>query len=291
LKLLLTGADGFTGLHFTRHAEAAGHVVVPLRANLTDKTTVHEEVARAAPDALVHLAAISFVGHADDAAFYAVNVVGTVNVLAAMAALPKAPRCALVASSANVYGNCETSPIAESQASAPVNHYAASKLAMEHMAQTFARSFPVVMARPFNYTGPGQAGHFLIPKLVDHFARRAPVVELGNVAVEREYNDVEFVCQSYLHLLDHAQPSLPYNVCTGHTYSLLDVIARLERLTGHHIRPQVNPQLVRANEVHRLCGDPARLQAVWRAAGAAWPHTSELDHTLARMLDAAQGAA
>lgn len=273
-------------MHFVRHALAAGHEVTPLSANLTDKLAVAHEVARAAPDVLVHLAAISFVGHADDAAFYAVNVVGTVNLLGAVAALPRRVRCALVASSANVYGNALVSPISESQAPAPVNHYAASKLAMEHLAQTFTDRFPVVMARPFNYTGPGQAGHFLIPKLVYHFARRAPLVELGNLAVEREYNDVDFVCQSYLHLLEHGVPGLPYNICTGHTYSLLDVMARLKRLTGHAVTPQVNPDLVRTNEVHRLCGDPARLRAVWREAGANWPSTADLDQTLTRMLEA-----
>ena len=287
LKILLTGASGFTGQHFTRHAQAAGHEVVPLLADLTDKAAVAAEVALAAPQALVHLAAISFVGHADDAAFYAVNVVGTVHLLQAVAALPQRLQCALVASSANVYGNCTVSPIAEAQSPAPMNHYAASKLAMEHMAQTFADRLPMVMARPFNYTGPGQAKHFLIPKLVDHFARRAPVVELGNLAVEREYNDVDFVCHSYLHLLAHGQPGQPYNVCTGYTYSLMNVVERLQRLTGHTITTQVNPSLVRANEVHRLCGNPARLREVWQRAHAAWPDTPDLDHTLTRMLAAA----
>lgn len=286
MKILLTGADGFTGVHFTRQALAAGHEVVALRSDLTDREALVAEVARAAPDALVHLAAISFVGHADEAAFYAVNVVGTVNLLNAVAALPQRLRCALIASSANVYGNSEVSPIAETQPPAPVNHYAASKLAMEHLAQTFADRFPVLIARPFNYTGPGQAGHFLIPKLVAHFARRAAVVELGNLSVEREYNGVDFVCQSYLHLLAHGQPGLPYNVCTGHTHSLLGVMARLQQLTGHTVCPQVNPRLVRANEVHRLCGDPSRLRAVWQRAGAPWPGEADLDQTLLRMLDA-----
>lgn len=286
MKLLLSGADGFTGVHFTRNAQEAGYTVLPLRSNLKNTEAISAEVLAAAPDALVHLAAISFVDHADEAAFYAVNVVGTVNLLRAMVALPQAPRRVLIASSANVYGNCEQSPIPEMQVPAPVNHYAASKLAMEHMAQTYADRFRLVIVRPFNYTGPGQPKHFIIPKLVDHFVRRVPVVELGNMAVEREYNDVDFVCQSYLHLLAHGQPGLPYNVCTGHTYSLLDVIERLQRLTGHVLSPKVNPHFVRANEVRQLCGDPARLQAIWRANGAAWPPAAHLDKTLTWMLNA-----
>lgn len=291
MKILLTGARGFTGRRFAVLARQAGHTVVELTSDLTRRDDVLAEVSAALPSevaaqpwVVVHLAALSFVGHADELAFYGVNVLGTLNLLGALAAQPAQAACVLVASSANVYGNCQHSPIGESQSPAPVNHYAASKLAMEHMARTYAERLPLVLTRPFNYTGPGQAVQFLIPKLVDHFTRRAPVVELGNLHVEREYNDVDFVCRSYLHLLEHGEPQGLYNICTGMTYTLDDVIARLRRLTGHDIEVRVNPAFVRANEIQRLCGDPTRLQEVWRRAGATWPEAAALDATLARML-------
>lgn len=138
-------------------ATRAGHTVVPLLAELTNPAQVKAEVAQAQPDAVVHLAAISYVAHEDASALYAVNTVGTTHLLDAVAALRHAPRCVLLASSANVYGNCNHSPIAETQAPAPVNHYAMSKLAMEHMARTYADRLPLIITRPFNYTGPGQA--------------------------------------------------------------------------------------------------------------------------------------
>jgi nucleoside-diphosphate-sugar epimerase len=260
-KILLTGAAGFTGLFFRSAAEAAGHTVLPLQANLTDKAAVAAEVAQMQPDAVVHLAAISFVGHADDSAFYAVNVVGTMILLAALAALPVKPRSVLLASSANIYGNCDASPIAESQSPAPVNHYAMSKLAMEHMAMTYLDRLPIVISRPFNYTGPGQAPQFLIPKLVSHFARKAERIELGNLHVEREFNDVRMVCEVYLRLLDKGVPGQAYNVCSGQPYALQHVIATLEQITGHRMDVQVNPAFVRANEVHRLCGSTGKLVA------------------------------
>jgi nucleoside-diphosphate-sugar epimerase len=259
MKILLTGAAGFTGLFFRSAAEAAGHAVLPLQANLTEKAAVAAEVAQIQPDTVVHLAAISFVGHADDSAFYAVNVVGAMNLLAAVAALPVKPRSVLLASSANIYGNCDASPIAESQPPAPVNHYAMSKLAMEHMAMTYLDRLPIVITRPFNYTGPGQAPQFLIPKLVSHFARKAERIELGNLHVEREFNDVRMVCEVYLRLLDKGVPGQAYNVCSGQPYSLQHVIATLEQITGHRMDVQVNPAFVRANEVHRLCGSADKL--------------------------------
>jgi nucleoside-diphosphate-sugar epimerase len=260
LKILLTGAAGFTGIVFERQCKAAGHEVWALQADLSNKDAVADEVAQVQPCAVVHLAAISFVGHADEAAFYAVNVLGTTNLLSALAALPKRPDMVLLASSANVYGNSGVSPITELQAPAPVNHYATSKLAMEHMALTYADRLPLVITRPFNYTGPGQSAQFLIPKLVSHFARRAERIELGNLHVEREFNDVRMVCEAYLRLLAYGQPGQIYNVCSGQPYTLQYVISTLECITGHTMAVDVNPAFVRANEVHRLCGSHAKLQ-------------------------------
>lgn len=259
MNILLTGANGFTGHHFTAQAEAAGHKVIPLEADLRDSVAISAALAAAHYEAVVHLAAISFVGHADNTAFYAVNVVGTTNLLQALVAKGNVPRSVLVASSANIYGNCDASPIVETQAAAPVNHYAASKLAMEHMARTFADRLPIVITRPFNYTGPGQAPQFLIPKLVSHFASSAVRIELGNLDVEREFNDVRMVCDAYLSLLTEGVPDQTYNVCSGQPYTLQHVVATLEQLTGHRMEVAINPAFVRANEVHRLCGSPKKL--------------------------------
>lgn len=286
MKILLTGTDGFTGRHFAAMAQAVGHDVLPLQANLTDRAAVQAEVLTAAPDAVVHLAAISFVGHADDNAFYAVNVVGTTNLLAALVQLPKRPHRVLLASSANIYGNCTQSPIAENQPPAPVNHYAMSKLAMEHMARSFGDKLPIVITRPFNYTGPGQDVNFVIPKLVKHFAQRAPSIALGNLHVEREFNDVQMVCSAYLKLLQHGEPGETYNVCSGQPYTLQHVIDTLTRITGHQIQVEVNPAFVRANEVHRLCGNPAKLQALLARHGCTLDNPP-LEDTLRRMLAAA----
>jgi nucleoside-diphosphate-sugar epimerase len=101
----------------------------------------------------------------------------------------------------------------------------------------------------------------LIPKLVSHFARKAERIELGNLHVEREFNDVRMVCEVYLRLLDKGVPGQAYNVCSGQPYALQHVIATLEQITGHRMDVQVNPAFVRANEVHRLCGSTGKLVA------------------------------
>jgi GDP-6-deoxy-D-talose 4-dehydrogenase len=257
--MLVTGADGFTGVHFVKQAHEAGYEVFEFNANLTDPQAVQAQVDAAAPDVVVHLAAISFVGHDKPSAFYDVNVIGTLNLLDALLKLPNPPNRVLLASSANVYGNCEQSPISETQAPAPLNHYAMSKLAMEHLAKTYADRLPLFFVRPFNYTGPGQVESFVIPKLVAHFKRRAASVELGNLTVEREYNDVRMVTDAYFKLLDKAVVGQTYNICSGKTYTLHQVIEALVELTNHQIKVVVNPAFVRANELHRLCGDASKL--------------------------------
>jgi nucleoside-diphosphate-sugar epimerase len=259
LRILVTGADGFTGLHFTASARACGHDVAALQSDLNNIPALEAEIAAIAPEAVVHLAAISFVGHADASAFYHVNVIGTINLLEALAKLPQPPRSVLLASSANVYGNSEHSPISERQQVAPVNHYAMSKLAMEHMARTYLDRLPLFFVRPFNYTGAGQAESFVIPKLVAHFSRRAEAIELGNLDVEREFNDVRFVTETYLQLLDKATPGDLINICTGQPHTLKFVINLLSQITGHQLKINVNPAFVRANEIHRLCGDSTKL--------------------------------
>jgi GDP-6-deoxy-D-talose 4-dehydrogenase len=259
--MLVTGADGFTGVHFVKQAIEADYDVFELNADLTNTVAVQNQVNKAQPDVVVHLAALSFVGHDKASAFYDVNVIGTLNLLDALLKMPKLPTRVLLASSANVYGNCELSPISETQAPAPLNHYAMSKLAMEHLATTYTDRLPLFFVRPFNYTGPGQVESFVVPKIVAHFKRRASTVELGNLTVEREYNDVRMVTDAYLKLLDKAAVGQIYNICSSTTYTLHQVIDTLVELTGHQIDVAVNPAFVRANELHRLCGDATKLYA------------------------------
>lgn len=130
---------------------------------------------------------------------------------------------------------------------------------MEEMAKTFFNHLPIVIARPFNYTGPGQHDNFLIPKLIKHFTQKSHAIELGNLNVEREFNDVSMICDAYLALLEFGNPGEIYNVCSGIPRSLRNVVDELISITGHPIEISVNPDFVRSNEVRCMCGDPKKL--------------------------------
>lgn len=285
MKLLVTGSSGLTGKCLLPLAQAFGFDTVSLTSDLKDAAAVKAEIHSLRPTHVAHLAGVSFVAHADYRAIYEINLFGSLNLLDALCELPEPVRI-LLASSANVYGNCANSPIDESITPVPVSHYAMSKLAIEHMARTYAEQLNLIITRPFNYTGPGQDANFVIPKLVEHFARRAPSIALGNLDVEREFNDVQMVCRAYLQLLQHGDPGQTYNVCSGQPYTLQHVIDTLTHITGYQIEVEVNPAFVRSNEVHRLCGSPAKLQALLARNGCSLDNPP-LEDTLRRMLAAA----
>lgn len=260
-RLLITGVNGFTGKHLVAAANAQGYQCHALRADLTDPQSLNEEIARVQPSQVIHLAGISAVTHPDPLDFYRVNLMGTQNLLQALNQLPQKPARILLASSANVYGHIAAGELSENQPPKPVNHYAISKLGMEYMAATFSTQLPIVLVRPFNYTGVGHDDRFVIPKIVDHFQRKAPIIELGNLTVEREYNDVRTVCDVYLSLLGKGQVGEVYNICSGRTVTIKQVVSTLENISGHRIEVKVNPDFLRANEIQKISGNPHKLEA------------------------------
>jgi nucleoside-diphosphate-sugar epimerase len=192
---------------------------------------------------------------------YTSNIVGTRNLLAALATCKRAPEKVLLASSANVYGNTDVPLLHEGCPVRPENDYAVSKCAMELLSQHWSDALPIVISRPFNYTGVGQSPSFLLPKLVDHFARRLAQVELGNIDVYRDFSDVRTVADAYARLLIAGDAGEIYNVCSGVTYSIQDVLLMLADLAGYSIEVHVNPDFVRSNEVKRLVGANQKLSA------------------------------
>lgn len=293
-KALITGIKGFTGRYVAAELQAHGWDVCGVGSqpdasdshyhcvDLLDGPGLSAVVAVVQPDVVVHLAAIAFVGHGNADAFYRVNLLGTRNLLEALASAKHKPGCVLLASSANVYGNATEGVLTEATPPNPANDYAVSKLAMEYMARLWMDKLPIVITRPFNYTGLGQTEDFLLPKMAAHFRRRAQAIQLGNLDVWRDFSDVRAVAQAYRRLLQACPAGATVNVCSGQTYSLREVLQMMERISGHTLNVQVNPTFMRANEVRSLCGSPDMLRSLigeWQVPA--------LDGTLRWMLEAA----
>lgn len=278
-RALITGSKGFTGRYLVKELQAHGWEVWGMGSepheadpryhcvDLLDGPALEAAVGAVQPEVVVHLAAIAFVGQGDADAFYRVNLLGTRNLLSALASACQQIRCVLLASSANIYGNTTEGMLDETTALNPANDYAVSKLAMEYMARLWMDKLPIVIARPFNYTGVGQSPDFLLPKIVEHFRRRAEVIELGNLDVWRDFSDVRAVAHAYRRLLEVRPVGATVNVCSGQTHSLREVLSMAQRISGHSLQVRINPAFVRANEVKTLCGNPERLRGLigeWR---------------------------
>jgi len=277
-KVLVTGVDGFTGRYLAAALAVQGHEVHGLvhklpgqpvpgvaalhEADLVDAAAVRAVVDEVRPQRVAHLAAIAFVAHGDAQAMYTTNLLGTRNLLEALVAAPKTPEALLLASSANIYGNGTEGVLDEHTPAAPANDYAVSKLAMEYLARLYTGRLPIVVSRPFNYTGVGQDESFLLPKIVAHVKHAAPVIELGNLHVARDFSDVRTVVQAYVRLLQTpAAVGQTFNVCSGKAHTLTDVLDLVRQLSGHDFEVRVNPAFVRANEVKILLGTRAKLEA------------------------------
>ncbi|PIT53667.1 NAD-dependent epimerase/dehydratase family protein [Snodgrassella alvi] len=274
LKVFITGSEGFTGKYMQAEMEAFGYVVYRSGTNssiqasnyfildLLNEDSIRNCLESIQPDIIIHLAAIAYVGHNDIQQFYDVNTVGTRNLLAVTAQLNIRPRSILIASSANVYGNNTKSVLSEEDKVYPANDYAVSKLAMEYVAKIWMNQLPIIITRPFNYTGVGQQDRFLIPKIVRHFKQSEGVIELGNINVYREFNDVRFIVSVYRKLIESEKTGFLCNVCTGEMYSPKDIINICEKITGYDLKIKANLDYIRQNEITKLCGNNAFLQTI-----------------------------
>ncbi|MGN7832399.1 GDP-mannose 4,6-dehydratase [Pseudoxanthomonas sp. 22568] len=281
-RALITGVRGFTGRYVADELQRNGYEVFGLghgsevegesgfaRIDINDRPAVQALCNAVKPHVVIHLAALAFVGHGDADDFYNVNLIGTRRLLEAIASTDVRPERILLASSANIYGNSPLELLEECSPVAPANDYAVSKLAMEYMAGLWKDRLPLIIARPFNYTGIGQGENFLLPKIVSHFRRRADRIELGNLDVSRDFSDVRTIAHVYRRLLEKPEAvGQTFNVSSGVAYSLREVVAICEELTGHRMKLEVNPAFVRTNEVRTLRGDNSRLRELldhWNA--------------------------
>ena len=270
-RVLITGSEGFTGRYVAAAWQDKDWEIIRtginaqpayedyICADLRSPDDVTKLVRDARADAVIHLAAVAFVAHGDPSAFYEINVVATRHLLAALAESEHKPSSVVLASSANIYGNQTAGTLSESTSPNPANDYAVSKLAMEYMAKLWMDRLPITITRPFNYTGVGQNPVFLVPKIVQHCREKHATIELGNLNVGRDFSDVRDVAAAYATLAERPMAGEILNICSGHCHQLRDLVAMAQSISEHSLQVQVDPRLVRDNEVRVLRGDVTKL--------------------------------
>jgi GDP-4-dehydro-6-deoxy-D-mannose reductase len=260
MRALVTGASGFVGTQLVRHLRESGDEVygVDRERDVTDAESMRDIFESIRPDVTYHLAALTHVGeswkHAEE--FTRVNVVGTRRVLDAAFDSVR-DSTTVVVSSSEVYGvvRDEDLPLHEDFRVAPANPYSSSKVEAEHVARAMwhDRDQHVVIVRPFNHVGPGQSPSFVVPalasRLLDARERGATEIPVGDLSTRRDFSDVRDVVRAYRLLAEFGASGEVYNVASGHDVALSDIAQRLVEQIAPDVKLEVDPELLRPNDV------------------------------------------
>lgn len=324
MRALITGGVGFAGRHLAQHLVACGDDVIvtqipPAKNSLfgnlqggasnggstkvsgldvplpkavqtvvldvTDAKAVRDLLSLARPDAIYHLAAITFVPDADNnpRLAYDVNFSGSLNLFDAHRDVCPRARV-LYVSSSEVYGQPRpgTLPITELAELRPVSAYGTSKAAADLAAYQYAfkHRLEIVRVRPFTHTGPGQASSFALSSFARQVAeiklgKSAPVVHVGNLEVKRDYSDVSDIVRGYREALLNGKRGGVYNLCSGKSMAIGELLQQLLKVAEVEAEIRVDESRVRAVDIPEIWGSCALAQ---KELG--WHQRVELEGTL-----------
>lgn len=275
-RLLVTGLDGFVGSTVRQMLSSPSlrgrfELVIPSNVlELRDCKSLDTAIAETRPDCVLHLAGQSFVPASvkDPLATYEVNFLGTLNLLDSLKGRGFNGRL-LYVSSGDVYGWMppEDLPVTEKHLVRPRNPYAVSKAAAELLCVqwTFAHDFDIVIARPFNHIGAGQAEWFVVSDFAKQvveikLGRQAPEIRVGSIDVTRDFTDVRDVVLAYMLLLESGQSGEIYNVCSGREQTIRSMLDGLLKISGIDCRIIEEAARKRPKEQTRMLGSYAKLQ-------------------------------
>ena len=275
-RILVTGAAGFVGSHLLPILAAAfpQATIASSQFDVRDAAAIRAELRAAPPDACIHLAAISAIpaAQSDPDAAWQVNLGGTLNL--ARALLAEAPACALLfVSTSDAYGRSfqRGVPLNEDAPLAPMNTYGATKAAADlALGAMVGEGLRVVRVRPFNHTGPGQSGDFVVAAFARQIARVAaglqpPLVRVGSLESLRDFLDVRDVCAAYAQCVALAAtlpPGAILNIASGAARRVGDVLDELVAIAGVTVRIEPDLARFRKAEIPLAAGDAAEARRV-----------------------------
>lgn len=306
MKFLITGITGFAGSHLADFLlrEKLGTVIGIHRwrsdlrniTHILDKIKLHECDLRDAfsvqdmmeavkPDRIYHLAAQSFVPTSWKAPTESLttNVIGQLNVFEAVKKLKLDPVIQIACSSEEygmVYEN--ELPIKETNPLRPLSPYAVSKVGQDMLGYQYFKSFGmrIIRTRGFNHTGPRRDPVFVCSdfakQIVDIEKNKAdPVIRVGNLEARRDFTDVRDTVRGYWQSTEKCEPGEVYNICSGTTVYIKDVLSMLLEKSNVKIEIEQNPDKMRPSDVPVLLGDNTRF-----VSATGWDREIEFDKTL-----------
>jgi len=308
MRALVTGATGFVGSCLLRELEARGvtalcgvsrdpprtDTLLPAtlqlhQVDLRDVPRVADILTTFSPTHLYHLAGYADPGGSsrEPAAAWCGNLEATRGLLEAVLRWGGRPRILFV-SSGTVYGEPASDRLVDEQTELrPQSPYAASKAAAEMLCCQYLcePGLDIVRARPFNHIGPGQSSVYAVANFARQLAAierrlQSPVLRVGNLAPIRDFTDVRDVVRAYALLLEKGTRGAVYNVASGHSQAMGDVVRQLASLCKVAVRVEADPALVRRVE---WMGVRVNVGALRAATG--WSPRIPWAQTLADTLD------
>lgn len=294
-RLFITGVQGFVGQYLQAAIldpvwQSSFEVVgANAQYDITDRVALIGTLSKTQPDAVIHLAAQSHVptSFEDPEATYRVNFFGTYHLLQALAATGFKGRL-LYVGSADTYGLVAEKdlPIREVQPLHPRNPYAVSKVAAEALCYQWSQTgpFEIVMARPFNHIGPGQAENFAVSGFAKQVAEivlglHSPEIQVGDLGVTRDFTDVRDIVDAYLELLLKGESGEVYNIGSGEERKMSDILAALVDIAGISANIITDAERFRFAEQRRVVCDASKLKQQ-----TGWQLRRQLNETLSETL-------
>jgi len=287
VRALITGAAGFVGSHLADQLLAAGHEVVGVdcfldyypravkESNLvaargSARFEFHEaDIVRADLDALLdgvdwvfHQAAQAGVRASWGSEFKIYsdnNVYATQRLLEACRKRP--PRKFVYASSSSVYGDTDDLPMRESSATRPVSPYGVTKLAGEHLAWLYWKSFaiPTVSLRYFTVYGPRQRPDMAFHRFVRAVLRDEEITLYGDGAQSRDFTYVGDIIDANIAAAERDVAGRVFNIGGGSRTTVNEVIAEIARIAGRE--PRVHRHEMQKGDVQHTAADTSAARA------------------------------
>jgi GDP-4-dehydro-6-deoxy-D-mannose reductase len=312
MRVLITGITGFAGSHLAeyildRHPgtevfgivrwrsrmENISHIrdkIELCEADLKDMVSLQGCLAHIKPDRIFHLAAQSFVptSWTCPSETFAINATGQINLFQALLGLNQLPRIQ-IAGSSEEYGHVfpDEVPMKETNPLRPLSPYAVSKVAQDLLGYQYFKSYglPVVRTRGFNHTGPRRGEVFVTSSFAKQIAeiekkKREPVIRVGNLDSQRDFSDVRDIVHAYWLSLEKGEPGEVYNIGSGFTRTMREVLDTLLSISRVDVRVEVDPKRLRPSDVPILLADASKFS---RLTG--WKPQIPFEQTLRDLLE------
>lgn len=238
----------------------------------------------AQPDYLFHLASEAHVGESFDRPgdFVYSNIVGTLNLYEALRRCVELRPRVILASTSEVYGNVPRArqPILETEPFAPVNTYAITKCAQEHLARFYMKAYgiPVVITRAFGYVNPRRDDLFLTA-MAKQLVSSVGTIRHGNLKPVRTFCDVRDIAEAYWLAAKKGTPGEAYNIGSTDGHRLDSFLVRLINLSGRETNMELDQALVRQTDIDRCIPDTLKFRHT-----TGWQPKINLDESLKWLL-------